>query len=245
VSVSVVVPCYNEAGNIPLIIERFSNVINACPGLEVVLVNNGSADNSKEVIQEELAKCSDTLKSHFVVVDVPVNKGYGYGIMQGLAAAGGEILSWTHADMQTDPADIKVAFEKFSGQDTLRYVLKGKRKNRNLIDELFTSGMQLFVAVTLRVNINDINAQPKMFHHSFYDRFLKEDAPDDFSLDLYMLYQAKANNYQNIEIPVYFSRRLHGEAKGGGSWKTKFKLIQRTASYILNLKKHKNISFRH
>lgn len=239
--VSVVVPCYNEAGNIPLIIERFSGVIKDCPDIEVVLVNNGSKDDSATVIKQQLELCSETLKSHFLVVDVPVNKGYGYGIMQGLHAARGEILSWTHADMQTDPADIKTAYERIIGEDYSKCILKGKRKNRNILDELFTSGMQLFVAVTLGVNINDINAQPKMFHRGFYDEFLQKDAPDDFSLDLYMLYMARIQNYKTLEIPVYFAKRIHGEAKGGGSWKTKFRLIQRTAKYILRLKEHSNI----
>jgi glycosyltransferase involved in cell wall biosynthesis len=240
--VSVVVPCYNEAGNIPLIIERFSAVIENCPDLEVVLVNNGSSDDSASVIQQQLEQCEPLLRDHFVIVNVPVNKGYGYGIMQGLHAASGDVLSWTHADMQTDPADINVAYQKIAASDYSCCLIKGKRKNRNIMDELFTSGMQLFVAVTLGVNINDINAQPKMFHRSFYDKYLKEDAPDDFSLDLYLLYMAKINGYKILEIPVYFAKRLHGEAKGGGSWKTKFKLIQRTVKYILKLKEHKQIS---
>lgn len=44
---SIVVPCYNEADNIPLILERFNEVINNNE-VEVVLVNNGSTDNSAE-----------------------------------------------------------------------------------------------------------------------------------------------------------------------------------------------------
>jgi polyisoprenyl-phosphate glycosyltransferase len=42
---SIVVPCYNEAKNIPLILERFDQAINR-PDVETVLVNNGSKDNS-------------------------------------------------------------------------------------------------------------------------------------------------------------------------------------------------------
>ena len=42
---SIIVPCYNESKNIPIILERFAAIINR-EDIEVVLVNNGSTDNS-------------------------------------------------------------------------------------------------------------------------------------------------------------------------------------------------------
>ena len=42
-----------------------------------------------------------------------INKGYGFGILQGLAVAEGRILSWTHADLQTDPKDVVLAYELY------------------------------------------------------------------------------------------------------------------------------------
>ena len=84
------------------------------------------------------------------------------------------------------------------------------------------------------VRLNDINAQPKIFHRSFLERM--DDAPDDFSLDLYLLYQAKANGFNILEYPVYFGKRLHGQAKGGGSLLGKWKLIKRTWYYMNELK---------
>ena len=45
------------------------------------------------------------------VVTVPVNLGYGHGILSGLREAKGDYLAWTHADLQTDPADVVKAWE--------------------------------------------------------------------------------------------------------------------------------------
>lgn len=47
---SIVVPCYDEAENIPLILKRFSDVITR-DDVEVVLVDNGSTDHSPEVLR--------------------------------------------------------------------------------------------------------------------------------------------------------------------------------------------------
>ena len=101
---SIVVPCYNEEENLPLILKRFSEVIGE-RDIEVVLVNNGSTDNSGAVF-EELLPSYPFAK----LVNVPVNRGYGYGILQGLKEASGDYLGWTHADMQTDPADVVKAY---------------------------------------------------------------------------------------------------------------------------------------
>lgn len=51
VKLSIVVPCYNEAENLPLIYKRFKKVIGERDRIEVILVNNGSKDNSAEVFE--------------------------------------------------------------------------------------------------------------------------------------------------------------------------------------------------
>ena len=52
---SVVVPCYNEADNIPLLLEKFSAVITR-QDIEVILVDNGSTDKTPEILEYLLPK---------------------------------------------------------------------------------------------------------------------------------------------------------------------------------------------
>ena len=54
---SIIVPCYNEEKNIPLILEKFNSVIKN-EEIEVILVNNGSTDNSVKILKELLPKFS-------------------------------------------------------------------------------------------------------------------------------------------------------------------------------------------
>ena len=84
------------------------------------------------------------------------------------------------------------------------------------MERFFTFGMQVMVWLVLRKPLVDINAQPKLFSRRFYDRYLKDDPPSDFSLDLFALYQAHIHDYKIRVLPVYFKKRLYGEAKGGG-----------------------------
>ncbi|CEF54255.1 glycosyltransferase family 2 protein [Acetobacter ghanensis] len=230
---SIVIPCYNEAGNIPLIFRRLRETLGTRQDVEIILVDNGSGDTSPAVFEQEMATHADP---RFRVVRVPVNQGYGYGITQGLAAAQGDVLAWTHADMQTDPKDVLTAFDLYQSLPPALRIIKGKRRNRRLLEALFTFGMQCVASAALKVRLDDVNAQPKLFSRAFYERYIRHDAPKDFSLDLYLLYQARRNGYEIVTIPVDFSQRLHGEAKGGGSWKTRIKLIRRTFAYIFELR---------
>ncbi|KTR03512.1 hypothetical protein NS365_18105 [Aureimonas ureilytica] len=229
---SLVIPCYNEQGNIPIIVARLREILRNHQGVEVLLVDNGSRDETGARIAEETAG-DPTLR----LVSVPVNKGYGYGIKAGLAQAQGDVLAWTHADMQTDPHDVLTAFDLFRAQKDDRIVVKGRRQNRRALETTFTFGMQLVASAALRTNLEDVNAQPKLFSRAFYGRYLASGAPDDFSLDLYMLYWARAEDYRILDVPVVFANRIHGEAKGGGSWRTRIKLIRRTFAYIFELRR--------
>lgn len=228
---SLVIPCYNESGNIPLLVARLRQTLAGRGDVEVLLVDNGSTDGSAAVFQRELA--GDTLLR---LVRVPVNQGYGHGILKGLEVATGDVLAWTHADMQTDPKDVLTAFDLYKSHGGGGVFVKGKRQNRRLLETFFTFGMQVIASAALGVVLDDVNAQPKLFDRRFYVDHVAGQAPHDFSLDLYVLYRARRSGMRIIEVPVIFADRLHGEAKGGGSWKTRIKLIRRTFAYIFQLR---------
>ena len=144
----------------PALVKRCEKLTAARKDIEIILVNNGSKDESEQVLSELLKD-----KPQIRTVKVEVNQGYGFGIVSGLRVAQGEILGWTHADMQTDPNDILKALEIYEANA----VIKGKRKNRILLEAFFNFGMQLIVFFALKVYLDDINSQPKLFSRKFYE----------------------------------------------------------------------------
>lgn len=232
VDLSLVIPCYNEELNIPLIVERCQEIVPADVFVEIILVNNGSKDNTRQAILNESAKAS---KQIFRLCDVPKNIGYGHGILSGLAIAKGNALAWTHADMQTDPEDVIKAYRLFTSENDTMAFVKGNRQNRALGPNFFTWGMTVIATYALKQKLTDIGAQPKLFSKEFYQKYLTQDAPTDFSLDLYAMYFAKKYG-KIITFPVYFKNRAHGEAKGGGSLKTRIKVTKRVLNFIFELR---------
>lgn len=227
---SIVIPCYNEEENIPLILEKFQKVIRG-EDLEVILVNNGSTDGTAAVLSELLPGFSFAR-----TILVPVNQGYGYGILQGLKAAEGDFVGWTHADMQTDPADVVRAYRILEERDwNGSLYIKGNRKGRGMFDRFFTAGMSAFETLYLRKRLYDVNAQPNIFSREFFDTW--ENPPYDFALDLYALYMARLRNLEIIRFSVQFPPRIHGSSHWNTGLAAKWKFIRRTVSFSVKMKK--------
>jgi polyisoprenyl-phosphate glycosyltransferase len=227
---SLVIPCYNESSNLPLLVKRCSEVFTD-PEVEVVLVNNGSTDNSAEVIARLLTNSKNIRSLH-----VYPNKGYGHGILCGLHAAKGDILAWTHADMQTDPADVLKGLKLFDNVERPEMIfVKGLRYGRPIGDKFFTFGMSVFETLLMGVPMRDINAQPTMFHKDFFETF--DSPPNDFSLDLYAYRSAKKAELILKRFPVLFGERAHGSSHWNVDFSAKMKFVQRTWQYSLELKR--------
>jgi glycosyltransferase involved in cell wall biosynthesis len=226
---SLVIPCYNEARNLPLLLARTGEVLDR-PDIELVLVDNGSSDDSPAVLQDLLPRYPFAR-----VVRVDVNQGYGFGILSGLRAAQGRVLGWTHADMQTDPADALAGFALFDGSaDPEQLFVKGRRQQRPLGDVVFTAGMGVFETLLLRERLWDINAQPTLFGRGFFQTWANP--PNDFSLDLYAFYMAKCQGLEVKRFPVLFGNRAHGASHWNIDWKAKVKFIGRTLDYSFRLR---------
>ena len=230
---SVIFPCYNESSNIVGIISSIKSALQGRNDVEIILVDNGSTDSTPQVLEQAL---QGEHNKQFKTLRIEKNIGYGHGIMEGVRIASGEVIAWTHADLQTDPADVLEAYKIFVDHPEYpNCILKGRRVGRNPLDTLFTGGMSILSTLLLRENFSDVNAQPKMFHRNFLEKLTE--SPKDFSLDLYLLYQARVQKYQILEHHVNFGKRLFGESKGGGTLKGKLRLIQRTWKYMIKLKR--------
>ena len=232
---SVVLPCFNESKNIPYVLESFDKVIKR-QDIEVIFVDNGSTDDTYNVLKKLIPKYN------FAKVEkINFNKGYGYGISRGLQVAKGSYLSWTHADMQTDPNDIirgLSIIESLPNSDKI--FIKGLRKGRSLVDNFFTIGMSLFESILLISPLWDINAQPNIFHRELFDSVIEY--PYDFSFDLFYYYVALKKKYKILRLKVFFGDRYYGSSSWNINWKSRLKFIFRTISFSFNLIKKLKIN---
>lgn len=118
VDVSVVVPCYNEAENLPELVERLQRAFEQgrCAG-EIVLVNDGSRDATGDVIRE-----LERRHAHVVGCHHERNRGMEAGWNTGVEAARGTYACLIDADLQYQPEDVARLYAEIvaSGADLVQ-----------------------------------------------------------------------------------------------------------------------------
>ncbi len=121
---SVVIPVYNEEENLPLLHRALHDGLAHCRyPWEVVLVDDGSRDNSAAVLEQMAQEDPD----HVRVVLLRRNFGQTAAIAAGIDHAQGDVVVLMDADLQNDPADIPMLMRKLEeGYD----VVSGWRKDR-------------------------------------------------------------------------------------------------------------------
>jgi Glycosyltransferases involved in cell wall biogenesis len=226
---SVVIPCYNEEKSLPRLIER-CKLLASQSDAEAILVDNGSTDSTPAVMSRLLEGVTGCRS-----IRVDVNRGYGAGILAGLRAATGDVLAWTHADLQTDVLDTITGFQFFRELPAERLFVKGARYGRPPSDRIFSAGMALFDSLLLRMRLSEINAQPTIFHRRFFETW--NSPPGDFSLDLYAYYTAKREGLEVQRFPVHFGAREFGQSHWNLGLKSRIKFIRRTMDYSFRLRR--------
>jgi glycosyltransferase involved in cell wall biosynthesis len=188
---------------------------------EFVLVNNGSSDNSIEVLKGKISP-------NLGIVDLKENRGYGGGILAGLETLNTEYIGWTHADLQTDLVSSLSALQKIEFD-----FFKGARLGRSPMERLFSTGMGLICSVLFRSILKEINAQPTVMSRKLFNSW--KNPPTDFSLDLYAILIAKKKKSRIVRSNFVFSKRNSGRSSWNHGFRSRVKMVNRTLTYAIAL----------
>jgi dolichol-phosphate mannosyltransferase len=115
--ISIVVPAYNEEGNLAELHKQLTANLQKCPQInyEIIFVNDGSKDNSLKVMQQILK-----LDSHVRIVNFARNFGHEIAMTAGLDYARGEAVIFMDSDLQHPPAIVPQMIEKWlAGYDVV------------------------------------------------------------------------------------------------------------------------------
>jgi undecaprenyl-phosphate 4-deoxy-4-formamido-L-arabinose transferase len=200
---SVVIPVYNEKDNLRELIDRcLATCKKTSRSFEIILVDDGSGDGSREIISEEA-------DHHPEVIGVILNRNYGQhaAIFAGLEQSRGEIVVTLDADLQNPPEEIaKLVAEMDTGVDVVGTV----RENRQ--DTMFRRGASALVNRIVRratgVMMHDYGCMLRAYRRLVVDAMLQCREGSTFIPIL-------ANSFagSTAEIPVRHAPREKGESK--------------------------------
>ena len=227
---SLIIPCFNEEGNIKYL---FSNLLKLriYKSLEIIIVDNGSSDLTLKTLNFYKKK-NKYLK--IKIIKIKKNKGFGFGVFQGLKKSRGKYLCYTHADREAKIIELKKAFQIINNNSNLNFLIKGRRINRiknhwTLIDQIFSKSCDFVLSLMLFCHLEDVHAQPNAFPRSLLKKIRY--CPNDFLIDAYFLYVAKKMKYKIVRFNVNFNKK--SRKYGQGSSDSIFKKFKGSFEHIV------------
>ena len=206
--ISVVVPLYNEEESLPELYRWIEKVMNANGfSFEVIFVNDGSTDNSWQVI-EDLSKQSENVKG----IKFRRNYGKSPALYCGFKEAPGDVVITMDADLQDSPDEIPGLYKMIT-EDGYDLVSGYKQKRYDPLSK--TLPTKLFNATARKIsgihNLHDFNCGLKA-----YRRDVIKNIEVYGEMHRYIPYLAKNAGFDKIgEKVVHHQARKYGKSKFG------------------------------
>ena len=206
VDLSIIVPIFNEEESINILFLEIKENIDENYNWELIFINDGSTDSSREVI---LKLCHSN--PNILFFDSNINKGKSEALHKGFQECSGDIVITLDADLQDDPKEIINFIKKIKEGNDLVSGWKKNRKDpisKTIPSKIYNSVLRFL----FKIKLNDYNCGFKAY---------KKDVVKTLNLygglHRFIPVLAKQNGFIISEIVVNHRERKYGQSKYGTS----------------------------
>jgi glycosyltransferase involved in cell wall biosynthesis len=220
---SIFFPAYNDAGTIAsLVVTALTTAETLTPDHEVIVINDGSADRTAEIL-DELARVYPRLR----VVHHVRNRGYGGALRTGFASATKDWIFYTDGDAQYDPAEMTLLWNR-RGDDV--DLVNGYKISRSDPFHRIVIGRVYHHTVTFLfgLRVRDVDCDFRLMRRSIFDRVTLEKNSGVICLE--MMKKITDAGFRIAEVPVHHYHRTHGTSQFFN-----FRRIARTGIDVMKL----------
>lgn len=207
-TLAVIIPCYNEVDNISEVLDRVMAVELAD---EIIIVDDGSTDGTRDVLHELQSKSIDNLR----ILYHEHNKGKGAALVTGFKAAESDILLIQDADFEYDPREYPILLKPiYEGITPIVYgsrFLGGPRKAMNFWNMIANKSLTLATNVLYNAILSDMETCYKVFK-----RELVKDMPihaHGFDFEPEFTAKILKKGIRIYEVPISYNGREWDEGK--------------------------------
>ena len=220
---SVFFPAYNDGGTIAsLVIAAIKAARALTPDFEVIVINDGSQDTTKD-IADELARTYPQVR----VVHHPQNRGYGAALRSGFSTATREFIFYTDGDAQYDPREMERLWARMdAGVDLVNgyKISRSDPLHRIFIGRVYHHTVKLLFGLTVR----DVDCDFRLMRRTIFDRVTLTKSSGVICLE--MMKKIQDAGFRIAEAPVHHYHRAYGKSQFFN-----FRRIARTAVDVMKL----------
>jgi len=206
-SLSVFFPAYNDAPSLPDLLRRtFAVLQEHVADYEVIVINDGSRDNTAEVLERLASEYRPFLR----VVTHPQNRGYGGALRSGFAAATKEWVFYTDGDGQYDPGELPRLLA-LTGPAT-GLVNGYKLERHDPAHRIWIGNVYNFCArVLFRIRIRDIDCDYRLIRRALLDEIRLTSTSGTICVEL--VRKLELSGWEVAEVEVHHYPRRHGRSQ--------------------------------
>jgi glycosyltransferase involved in cell wall biosynthesis len=206
-SLSVFFPAYNDAPSLPLLIARTFETLKEHVGdYEVIVVNDGSYDNTAGVLAELAQQHAPRLR----VITHPENRGYGGALRTGFAAATKDLVFYTDGDGQYDVRELPKLLGLMGPKTGLVNGYKLERNDplhRIWIGNVYNA----FARFLFRIHIRDVDCDFRLMRRRLLQDLQLTSTSGTICVEL--VRKLELSSFSVEEVGVHHYPRLHGRSQ--------------------------------
>jgi len=203
-SVSIIIPAYNESESLPILIDEINENLNNKLEYEIIIVNDCSIDLTENIIK----KCNF---KNCIYIKNAKNIGQSFSIIEGIKKSNYNSIITIDADLQNNPKDILKLYNLYISNDKLKLVggIRNNRKDR-IIKILSSKIANTIRKIILNDNCSDTGCSLKVFDKKIFLTFPEFNGIHRFLPSLY-----KGYNFETTFINVDHRPRIYGNSNYG------------------------------
>jgi glycosyltransferase involved in cell wall biosynthesis len=208
---SIVIPAYNEGRRIEPTLKRvLAYVANQRGDTEVIIVNDGSRDNTAEIVRR-YAEQSPALR----LIENPGNRGKGYSVRNGMLHARGEVMLFSDADLSAPIEECSKLFQAIAQGADLAIGSRWLQPElqtlpQSLRRQLFGRIFNLVLRLVLGLRFKDTQCGFKAFSRRAADSIFLIQRIERWGFDPELIFLAEKKGLQVVEVPVRWAHEEGG-----------------------------------
>lgn len=209
--ISIIIPVYNEEKTILNVLKELEKT-NLGLDKEIIIVDDGSKDNSKKIINEYLSKNKKNSKIEYKVIS-KTNAGKGSAVREGIKKAKGELITIQDADLEYDPKDYLKLIKEINRGHSAVYGSRFLKKHKPLYRIYFYGNKFLTKLTKILYNsqITDMETCYKMFKSELIKSIKLQS--NGFEIEPEITAKILKRGIKIKEVPINYKPRKISEGK--------------------------------